>query len=88
MDRLCMIMHRTTLCTTCIGIMLVSHTCIFTIDHAEQRSEEQPEPAQVEGVDPEKDQGKSWCIEPPFLEFILSIYILIMILECALGNRS
>jgi hypothetical protein len=88
MDRLCMIMHRTTLCTPCIANMLVSHTCIFAIDHAEQGSEEQPEPAQVEGVDPEKDQGKSRCIEPPFLEFILSIYILIMILECALGYRS
>jgi hypothetical protein len=57
-----MIMQYITLCTPCIVFMLVSHTCIFTIDHAEQGSEETPELAQVEGVNPEQDQGKPRCI--------------------------
>jgi hypothetical protein len=42
--------------------MLVSQMCIIVIGHAEQGPEETPEPAQVEGVDPEQDQGKPWCI--------------------------
>jgi hypothetical protein len=46
-------------------IYVVSHTCIFMIDHAELGREEPPEPAQVEGVNTEQDQGKLWCIEPP-----------------------
>jgi hypothetical protein len=62
MDRLCMIKHVTTLCTPCIAIMLVPHTCMFVIDHAEQGPEEPPEPAQVKGANPEQDQGKPQCI--------------------------
>jgi hypothetical protein len=62
MDRLCMIMHLTTLCTPCITIILVSHTCMFVIDHAEQGPEEPPELAQVEGINLEQDQGKLRCI--------------------------
>jgi hypothetical protein len=42
--------------------MLVSHTCIFAIEQAEQGREEPPEPAPVEGGDYEQDQGKSECI--------------------------
>jgi hypothetical protein len=42
--------------------MLVTHTCIFTIDHVEQGRVEQPEPAPVEGADYEQDQGKSQYI--------------------------
>jgi hypothetical protein len=57
-----MIMHLTTLCTLYIVFMLVSHTCIFVIDHAEQGHAEPSEPAPVEGVDYEQDQGKLWCI--------------------------
>jgi hypothetical protein len=45
--------------------MLVSHTCIIVIGHVEQEPKEAPEPAQVEGVNPEQDQGKPQCIEPP-----------------------
>jgi hypothetical protein len=36
--------------------------CIFVIGHAEQGPEETPEPAQVEGVNPEQDQDKPWCM--------------------------
>jgi hypothetical protein len=32
--------------------------CIFAIGHAEQGPEETPEPALVEGVNLEQDQGK------------------------------
>jgi hypothetical protein len=70
MVKLHMIMHHITLCTACTAFMLVSHTCIFAIGHAEQGLEETPEPAQVEGINPEQEQGKPRCIKPPFLEFI------------------
>jgi hypothetical protein len=62
MDMLCMIMHLITLCTPCILIILMSHTCIFTIDHAEPGHEESPEPAPVEGGNYEQDQSKPKCI--------------------------
>jgi hypothetical protein len=62
MDRLCMIMHLTTLGTSCIEFMIVSHTCIIVIGQAEQGPEETPEPAPVEGVNPAQDQGKLRCI--------------------------
>jgi hypothetical protein len=62
MVKLHTIMQHSTLCTPCIAFMLVSHTCIFMIDHMEQGHEEPPEPAQVEGVNTEQDQGKPWCI--------------------------
>jgi hypothetical protein len=42
--------------------MLVSHTCILVIGHAEQGPEETPEPAPVEDVNLEQDQGKARCI--------------------------
>jgi hypothetical protein len=42
----------------CIAFMLVSHSCIFVIDHVEQERAEPPEPAPVEDADYEKDQGK------------------------------
>jgi hypothetical protein len=53
-------MQHITLCTPYIAFMLVSHTCIFAIDHAEHGHEEPPEPAQVEGVNTKQDQGKPW----------------------------
>jgi hypothetical protein len=62
MVKLRMIMQHSTLCTPCIAFMLVSHTCIFVIDHAEQGHEEPPERTQVEGVNTEQDQGKPRCI--------------------------
>jgi hypothetical protein len=62
MGKLCIIMQHTTLCTPCIVFMLVSHTCIFVIVHAEQGPEETPEPAPVEGVNLKQDQGKPRCI--------------------------
>jgi hypothetical protein len=67
MDRLCMIMHLTTLYAPCIAFMLVSHTCIIVVGHAEQGPEETSKPAQAEGVNPEQDQGKPQCIYPPHL---------------------
>jgi hypothetical protein len=62
MVKLHMIMQHSTLCTPCIAFMSVSHTCIFTIDHAEPGHEEPPEPAQVEDVNTEQEQGKPRCI--------------------------
>jgi hypothetical protein len=55
MGKLCIIMQHTTLCTPCIAFMIVSHMCIITIGHVEQGPEETPEPARVEGVNPEQD---------------------------------
>jgi hypothetical protein len=57
-----MVMQHITLCTPCIAIMLVSYSCIFVIDHAEQGHEELLEPAQVEDDNPEQEQGKPRCI--------------------------
>jgi hypothetical protein len=48
MVKVLMIKQHIILCTPCITFMLVSHTCIFMIDHAEQGHDEPPEPAQVE----------------------------------------
>jgi hypothetical protein len=62
MVNLLMIMQHIILCTPYIVFMLVSHTCIFVIDHAEQGHEEPPEPAQVEGANFEQEQGKPRCI--------------------------
>jgi hypothetical protein len=62
MVKVLMIMQHITLCTPCIVFMLVSHSCIFVIDHVEQGHEELPEPAQVEGANSEQEQGKPRCI--------------------------
>jgi hypothetical protein len=62
MVKLRMIMQHITFCTPCIAFMLVSHMCIFVISHAEEGPEETAELAQVEGVNPEQDQGKPRCI--------------------------
>jgi hypothetical protein len=50
-----MIMQHITLFTLCIAFILVSHTCIFTIDHTEQEHEEPPEPAPIEGANTEQE---------------------------------
>jgi hypothetical protein len=42
--------------------MLVTHTCIIVIDHAEHGHVKPPEPAPVESADYEQDQGKPRCI--------------------------
>jgi hypothetical protein len=42
MVKVLMIMLHIILSTPCITFMLVSHTCIFVIDQAEQRYEEPP----------------------------------------------
>jgi hypothetical protein len=55
-------MHYIALCTTCITIMLESHTCNFALDPAELEPEEQHEPAPIEDANPEQDQGKPRCI--------------------------
>jgi hypothetical protein len=62
MGKLCSSMHLTTLCTPCIALVFMTHTCILTIDHAEHGLEEPPEPAPVETADFEQDQGKARCI--------------------------
>jgi hypothetical protein len=62
MVKLLMVMQHITLCTPCIIFILVSHTCIFAIDHVEQGRDELSEPAPVKDANPEQDQGKPWCI--------------------------
>jgi hypothetical protein len=62
MVKLLMIMQHIILCTSCIAFMLVSHTCIFTIDPTEQRHEEPPEAAPVKGTNTKQEQGKPQCI--------------------------
>jgi hypothetical protein len=62
MSKVYIIMQHITLCTPYIVIILVSHTCIFTIYHAESGHEEPPEPAPVEDGNYEQDQGKPWFI--------------------------
>jgi hypothetical protein len=57
-----MIMQHIALCTPCIAFMLVSHTCIFALDLAEQELEELHEPAPAEETNPEQEQGKPRCI--------------------------
>jgi hypothetical protein len=57
-----MIMQHIALCTSYIAFMLVSHTCIFVIDPAEQELEELQEPAPTEEANPEQGQGKPRCI--------------------------
>jgi hypothetical protein len=51
MGKLCLSMHLTTLCTTCIALVFMTHMCILAIDHVEHRLEEPPEPAPVEATD-------------------------------------
>jgi hypothetical protein len=55
-------MHLTALCTPCIALVFMAHTCIFAIDHAEHGLEEPLEPAPVETADFEQDQDKPRCI--------------------------
>jgi hypothetical protein len=62
MVKVLMAMQHITVCTPCIAFMLVSHTYIFVIDHAEQGHEEPPEPTQVEGANFEQEQGMPRCI--------------------------
>jgi hypothetical protein len=62
MGKLCISMHFTTRCTSCIAFMLVARTYTFVIDHVEQGRVEHPEPAPVEIADYEQDQGKPRCI--------------------------
>jgi hypothetical protein len=62
MVKLIMFMQHSTLLHPMYSFMLVSHTYTFAIDHAEQGHEEPPEPAQVEGINTEQDQGKLRCI--------------------------
>jgi hypothetical protein len=62
MVKMLMVMQHIILCTPCIAFMLVSQTCIFAIDHAEEEHKETPEPAQIEGANSEREQGKPWYI--------------------------
>jgi hypothetical protein len=62
MVKVLIIMQHITLCTLCIEFMLVSQTCIFAIDHAEQGHEEPSEPAQIEDANTKQEHGKPRCI--------------------------
>jgi hypothetical protein len=68
-------MQHIILRTPYIAFMLVSHTCIFAIDHVEQGPKEPPEPAPVEEANIEQEQGKTQCIKPPPLSFCLPLYL-------------
>jgi hypothetical protein len=70
MVKVLMIMQHIILCTPCIAFILVSHTCIFVINHAEQGHEEPPKPAQVEDTNSEQEPG-SPNASNPVLEFHL-----------------
>jgi hypothetical protein len=41
-----------------LHVILVSHTCTFTLDPAEQEPEELPEPAPAEETNHEQEKGK------------------------------
>jgi hypothetical protein len=62
MVKVLIVMQHITFCTPCTVFMLVSHTCVFVIDHAKQGHEEPLEPTQVEGANFEQEQGKPRCI--------------------------
>jgi hypothetical protein len=62
MVKVLMILHHVALCTPCITLLLVSHTCVFTIDPSEQELEELQEPAPAEKANLEQEQGKPRCI--------------------------
>jgi hypothetical protein len=49
------IMHHIALHTPCIALLLMSHTCVFVIDHLEQELEKLQEPALAEEANPEQD---------------------------------
>jgi hypothetical protein len=49
-------MHYIVLCTTCIALLLVSHTCALALDLTEHRPEEPQERAQSEEPNPEQEQ--------------------------------
>jgi hypothetical protein len=55
-------MHHVTLYTTCIALVLMTHTCILALDHAEHGPDETLAPAPVEAGEPEQDQGNPRCI--------------------------
>jgi hypothetical protein len=60
----------------------------FAIDHVELELEELTKQAQVEDfTNLELYQGKPRCIKAPSLSFVY-LYILIMLLACALSCRS
>jgi hypothetical protein len=62
MVKVLLIMHHVALCTPCITLLLVSHTCVFMIDPSEQELEEVQEPAPAEKANLEQEKGKARCI--------------------------
>jgi hypothetical protein len=52
-----MVMQHITLFNPCIAFMLMTHTCIFVIDHTEQGPEEPQKPTQVEDTNPSKSKA-------------------------------
>jgi hypothetical protein len=88
MLRMLLFIHHIAFCTSCIASLPLAHIRSFTLDHVEPGLKVQAECTQVkESTNLALDQGKPWCIYPVSLSFIYN-YILIMILECALGYRS
>jgi hypothetical protein len=54
MSRILLIIHHIALCIPCIAISLVSHTCAFCVDPAEQEPEELQEP-EAEETNPKQE---------------------------------
>jgi hypothetical protein len=51
MGKLCLSMHLITLCTPCVALVSMAHTCIFVIDYAEHGLKEPPKLAPVDIAD-------------------------------------
>jgi hypothetical protein len=65
-----------------LHVILVSHTCTFALDPAEQEFEELQEPAPTEEANPEHEQGKPRCIQPyPWVLFIILFWLWILIVH-------
>jgi hypothetical protein len=62
MGRMLLFMNHVALCTPCISLLLVSHTCAFCVRLVEQGPEEPHELAHIEDANLEQEQGKPGCI--------------------------
>jgi hypothetical protein len=81
MGKLCISMQLIIPCTPCIALVLMTHTCIFTIDHAERGLEEPPESAPVEAANFEQDQGKPGASNHKSLSLFCYSSILLFFLD-------
>jgi hypothetical protein len=89
-------MHHITLCTPCIALFNCGHLFHIRVDRAEPESEFEAEQVQVMFGGPQAsscEDANIVVIKTSLMHLTLSLsfvylYILFMILECALGYRS